>query len=364
MASTRVRTTVVVILLVFISALFVAMIRSFLVTLLLAAIFSALTQPLYRRLLDLLRGKRALASVMTLLVLLLIVVLPLLAFLGVLASQALSISQAAGPWIQKQIQEPDEFTQFLESLPGFDRLAPYKEEILSKLGQLVGFVGNFLVGGLSAATKLTVSFFFHLFLMLYSMFFFLTDGPAILRKILHYVPLGDEEEALMVDKFVSVSRATIKGTFIIGLVQGLLAGIAFAVAGIQGAVFWGTIMTVLSIIPGVGAAIVWFPAVVYLVVTGQVLTGVLLALFCGLVVGTADNFLRPRLVGRDVKMHELMILFSTLGGIVMFGVVGILLGPIIAALFVTIWEMYGVVSQDALPGTLEAGRGEGSNQKS
>lgn len=353
----------VVLLVVLITLLFVTMIRGFLMTLLLAAIFSGISQPLYKRLLRLLGGRRALASIMTLLMLLIVIVGPLLFFLGVLASEAFQISQAVGPWIEKQIHQPDKLSRLIDRIPGLDKIEPYRAQIMEKLGQVVGAMGNFLVNGLSATTRGTVSFFFHFFVLLYAMFFFLKDGGRILDKILYYVPLSEKDEARMVDKFVSVSRATLKGTLIIGVVQGALGGIGFAVAGIHGAVFWGTIMTVLSVIPGVGAALVWVPAVVYMVVTGKVVTGIILAVYCGAIVGTADNFLRPRLVGRDTSMGDLMILLGTLGGLVMFGVAGFIIGPILAALFVTIWEIYGVVFRDVLPQTASVGPGESRNNE-
>ncbi len=152
----------------------------------------------------------------------------------------------------------------------------------------------------------------------------------------------------MIDKFVSVSRATIKGTLVIGVVQGALAGAALAVAGIPSAVFWGTVMAVLSIIPGIGTGLVWVPSAIYLAATGRWLAAVLLVVWCALVVGSVDNVLRPRLVGRDTQMHDLLILFSTLGGLLLFGIVGVIIGPIIAALFVTIWDLYGAVFKDLL----------------
>ena len=163
----------------------------------------------------------------------------------------------------------------------------------------------------------------------------------------------------MLAKFTSVTRATLKGSLLIGLLQGTLAGIAFAVAGIHNAVFWGTVMAVLSVIPNVGAALVWIPAVVILILQGDPVTGIGLALFCGLVVGSLDNVLRPILVGKDTKMHELMIFFSTLGGILMFGLAGIFIGPVIASLFITIWEMYGVEFADVLPAVDPALTGPG-----
>jgi predicted PurR-regulated permease PerM len=160
----------------------------------------------------------------------------------------------------------------------------------------------------------------------------------------------------MLEKFVSVTRATLKGTVLIGLAQGVLGGLAFWAANVDGAIFWGTMMTVLSIIPGVGGALIWVPAAIILISTGEVWRGIALAAFCGLVVGSVDNLLRPRLVGQDTKMHELLILFSTLGGLLLFGVMGFILGPILAALFVTAWEMFGTAFRTALaePGSVAA----------
>lgn len=341
MIETRYRTPFFILLLVFVSAVFTAMIRQFLITIVLAGIFSALTYPLYMRLLALFRGRAFLASSCTLLILMLVIIAPLLGFLGMLVSEAIQVSDSAGPWIQKQMETPRDIPGILDKIPGIRGLKPYNEEILTRLGQLASEIGNFVVNSLSIATKRTVIFFFHFFLLLYTMMFFFVDGKRLLDTTMRYLPLAQGDKARLVDKFVSVSRATIKGTFVIGFVQGALAGLAFAVAGISGAAFWGTIMTILSIIPGVGTALVWVPGVIYLISTGRTAAGILLAAFCALVVGTADNVLRPRLVGRDTKMHDLLILFSTLGGILLFGAVGIIIGPIVAALFVTMWEIYG-----------------------
>ena len=185
--------------------------------------------------------------------------------------------------------------------------------------------------------------------MLYTMFFFLMDGDKLLHKILYYLPLHDQDERLMLNKFTSVTRATLKGTAVIGILQGGLAGIAFWVVGIPSSVFWGTIMAVLSIIPGIGTALVWGPAVIILAAGGDFLKAGGLGLFCALFIGSIDNLLRPILVGKDTQMHELMIFFGTLGGIFMFGIMGMFIGPIVAALFVTIWEIYGVAFKDILP---------------
>jgi len=346
MDAERFRRASLLILLALITAFFLAMIRSFLIVILLAAIFAGLAHPFYDRLRRTLGDRRGLASFITIFLLLLVVVVPLLTLLGVVAGQALTISEKVEPWIRVHLAQPD---LLLERIPGIERLTPYRDQILSKGAELVGGIGTILFNSISATTRGTVSFFFQFFLFLYTMFFFLMDGRSILRRVLHYLPLAERDERRMVDKFTSVTRATIKGTLVIGVLQGTLAGLAFRIIGIEGALFWGTIMTVLSVIPGIGTALVWIPAAVILFARGSVGSGIFLVLFCGLVVGSVDNVLRPRLVGRDTQMHELMILFGTLGGLLLFGVLGFIIGPILAALFVTIWDIYGHVFRDALP---------------
>ena len=130
--------------------------------------------------------------------------------------------------------------------------------------------------------------------------------------------------------------------------HGGLAGLAFWAVGIDGSVFWGAVMTFLSVIPAVGSALVWIPAVIILAALGHFLKAFLLLIFCGLLVGSVDNLLRPKMVGRDTRMHELLIFFGTLGGISLFGIIGFIIGPIVAALFTTIWEIYGETFKEYL----------------
>ena len=332
-----------------ISAIFFVMIRSFLMAIFLAALFSGLLYGVYRRFVRWFRGRESLASMVTILVFVFLLIVPVTAFLGLVTTQALEVSETVGPWIQQQASEPDELDHLLERLPFADVLEPYDEQVTEKVGEVAGLVGGFVVSKLAAATKGTVIFLFMLFVMLYAMFFFLKDGPSLLNRILYYMPLSPEAEDRMVEKFVSVTRATIKGTLVIGILQGALAGGAFAVVGIPAVAFWGTIMAVLSILPGVGIAIVWIPGAIYLAVIGKVGAAVGLTLWCALVAGTVDNLLRPRLVGRDTQMPDLLILLGTLGGLTLFGAVGLIIGPIVAALFVTVWEIYGETFKDVLP---------------
>ena len=336
-------------LVIFISALFLSMIRQFLMAIFLAGIFSALSYPLYRRFERWFRGRRSLASISTLLIIVFVVLLPLGGLLGIITAQAIKVGETVKPWVSQQISEPDAISKVLNALPFIDKIKPYREFIINKAGQMVGGLSEFLISRLQSVTLGTVNFLFMLFAMLYTMFFFLMDGQLLINKILYYLPLKDHDERRMLDKFTSVTRATLKGTAVIGILQGGLAGLAFAVVGINSAVFWGAIMAVLSFIPGIGSALVWGPAVIFLAATGHFVKAIGLGLFCAAVVGSIDNLLRPILVGRDTQMHELMIFFGTLGGIIMFGVVGVIIGPIIAALFVTVWEIYGMAFKEFLP---------------
>jgi predicted PurR-regulated permease PerM len=278
--------------------------------------------------------------------------------MGVVTAQALKVGQTVTPWVQEQITQPGEFHKLLSTLPFYDEIAPYSKIIWRKAGELIGTISRFLISSLSTATMGAVNLLFMAFAMLYTMFFFLMDGDKLLYKILYYLPLKNEDEHRILDKFTSVTRATLKGTAVIGILQGGLAGLAFWAVGIPSAVFWGTIMAVLSIIPGIGTALVWIPAVIVLAAGGNFLKAGGLAIYCALIVGSIDNLLRPVLVGKDTQMHELMIFFGTLGGIIMFGVMGMIIGPIVAALFITIWEIYGVAFKDFLPqvGSVRPGR--------
>jgi predicted PurR-regulated permease PerM len=237
----------------------------------------------------------------------------------------------------------------VERLPMIDDFIPSQEEIVTNVGTAVKAAGGYLASGASAITAGTAGFFLNFFVMIYAMFFFLKDGRQILERIFYYMPLSHEDELRMLERFVSVTRATVKGTLLIGLIQGGLAGIAFYFAGIDGAAFWGTIMVILSIIPGIGAALVWVPTVIYLFVIGQTMSAVLLGAWCAAVVGTIDNVLRPTLVGKDAEMPDLLILVGTLGGLFFFGPLGFIVGPIVCGLFLTAWDIYGAAFKEILP---------------
>ena len=186
----------------------------------------------------------------------------------------------------------------------------------------------------------TLQFFVSLGLMLYVAFFMLRDGHKLVDLMIRALPIGDERERLLFRKFTEVTRATIKGNLVVAAIQGSLGGIIFAILDIPGAVLWGVVMTVLSLIPVVGAGLIWVPVAIYLFAIGQWGEALVLAAFGALVIGLVDNVLRPILVGRDTKLPDYLVLLSTLGGFVLFGINGFVIGPLVAALFVSFWQIF------------------------
>ena len=350
MATTKFASKAVLLLFVVsISAVFMSLIHQFLLTIFMAALFSALSSPLYQRLLFLLKGREIAASLLTILIIVSLVLLPLTALVSVVVAQAIHVSESVTPWVEKFIEQPTIASDLLNRLPFYEQLLPHRDMILQKLGGLVDNASTLLINSFSSLTKVTFNAAIMSIVMLYTMFYFLIDGKTLLHKILYYIPLENKDEQQLLQRFTSVAKATIKGTLIIGIIQGSLCGTGFALAGIPSPVFWGCLMAVASIIPSIGTAIVWVPALLILLLNKDFGGAVTVGISCGLIAGNADNLIRPRLVGKDTEMHDLFILFSTFGGISMFGIIGIIVGPIIAALFVSIWEIYGVSFQEFLP---------------
>ncbi|MDZ4698699.1 MAG: AI-2E family transporter [Rhodothermales bacterium] len=335
------RRTFLLLLVIGITLLFLRMIDQYLITLLMAAIFTAMAHPLYVWMLRRVGGRRTPASLLTILIVLLLLVIPITAFLGIVAAEAANILTTIRPGIEQLLQQPNVIRDWVDRLPFAEYIEPYESEILVRLGDAVQRMGDFVILNIATVTTGTAIFFLHIGIMLYAMFFFLIDGKSLLDQILHYIPMRDGDKRLLVEKFVSVTRASLWGALLIGIMQGGLAGVAFAVAGIGGAVFWGTVMAVMSIIPLLGAAIVWIPGVIYLIATGKIGAGIGLAVWCMIVVGLADNLARPRLVGKDIQMPDLLVLLGIIGGLSLFGGIGLFIGPIIAALFVAVWDLYG-----------------------
>jgi predicted PurR-regulated permease PerM len=348
------RVVFLLLLVIGVSALFVAVAWPFLKTLLLAGLLAGICRPFYGRVAHLLGDRRSLAAIVTLIVLFALVAGPLSAFLSIVVREAVYVSDQAIPWVQNHFGATSTFDIHDWLARRFPRLADYipsQDQLMENFGTAAKSAGGLLVAAASRMTSGTAAFLLNGFVMVYALFFFLRDGEKIMEKIFYYMPLNHEDEERMLDQLTSITRATLKGTIVVGIVQGALIGFAFWLAGISSAAFWGTVMALLSMLPIVGAPLVWVPAIVYLFVTGQIFAGILLSAWCAAVVGVIDNVLRSVLVGSDAKIPDLLILVGTLGGLFLFGPIGFIVGPIVCGLFLTVWDIYGVTFKEILPPT-------------
>lgn len=220
-------------------------------------------------------------------------------------------------------------------LPFAEELKPHRAAIVERTQAIVEQVETFVVDTLSRATQGTLAFLLYLFVMLYAIFYFLIHGPALLKLVSEHLPLAYRHQREIAQRGVAVTRATLRSVLIIGAVQGVLGGIALAMAGIEGAVFWGLVIAVASTIPVVGTGLVLVPATFALLIRGDAGAALGLAAFSIIVVGGIDNLLHPYLVGHSARLPDLLVLVSTLGGLAMFGASGIIVGPVLAGVFLT-----------------------------
>jgi predicted PurR-regulated permease PerM len=266
-----------------------------------------------------------------------------------IVAQGIDVAGKLTPWLEELRQDPGAFQAELISRLELPRdWGPFIERGIEKVGAVSGQIGQYVLTWFSGAATGAAGFLLQLFVALYAMFFFLLGGRKLVEDLMYFVPVAPGARDRLIDRFALAAKAVLKGTFLIGLIQGALGGLAIWAAGIPGAVFWAAVIAVLSVLPGVGTALVWIPVSIYLFATGSATTGALYVLWNAGVVGSIDNLLRPRLVGKDIQLPDLMILLGTLGGLKIFGAAGLVVGPIVAALFVTIWQIYGVVFADYL----------------
>lgn len=344
-------------LLALVTLAFFALLLDFLQPIFWAAILAVIFHPLHVWFLKLVRQRRTSASFLTLVVITITVIIPAW-FIA-----ASVVSEATGLYNRVQSGEVDLgrlINWARNTLPVinsfFDSIGVTPEEITAKISSAVLTSSQF-VGSLAVSTGQNVVRFAVMFLlMLYVLFFFIRDGDKLLEMLIVALPFGDERERALLAKFAEVSRATIKGTLVIGLIQGGLGGLIFWILGIQGAAFWGVVMVILSLLPVVGASFIWLPAALLMIANGQYVSAAVLVGFGVLVIGLIDNVLRPLLVGRDTRMPDYVILLSTLGGLTVFGPSGFVIGPIIAALFLTIWVMFAREHSSASVDALQATR--------
>ncbi|AZT82956.1 AI-2E family transporter [Marinobacter sp. NP-4(2019)] len=302
-----------------------------------ALIFYPVREALSRRLGD----RPNVVALLTLTICMVIVVIPVIILVTSLIAEGLGLYQK----IQSGEIQPGEYIDKVnQSFPAIEAFLAQFDIDFSELRDraVSAFLGGsqFLARQALGFGQNTFQFFLGLALMVYLAFFLIRDGNKLVELMIRALPLGDERERLLFAKFAEVTRATVKGNLLIAIIQGALGGLIFWILGITGALLWGVVMAIVSLIPAIGASLVWVPVAIYLFAAGDVVAAIVLTAFGAIVIGLADNVLRPILVGRDTKLPDYIVLLSTLGGIVMFGINGFVMGPLVAALFMAFWGIF------------------------
>lgn len=336
-------------LLVLVSVLFFNLIKIFLVPILLAAVFTSLFYPTYERLMKVFRNNRSLSAAVCCMLLLLGLLVPIYIVTDLVSREAIDLFNTAVPKVKEIIQEGDQGPLGkLKTHPLFKRFNPETFDWQKSVQDIAKNATNIIAKVINKTSRGTFQVVTDLFITFFTMFYFFRDGDKLIQRIKYLSPLDDVYEEGLIHRFVSVSRATIKGTLVIGVVQGTLGGLTLWICGVSSPVLWGVVMVILSIIPLVGSWLVLYPAALIQLVTGHIWQGLAIAIITFVIIGNIDNVLRPRLVGRDAGMHDLMIFFSTLGGLSVFGIMGFIIGPVIAVFFLTILDIYSIEFKSTL----------------
>ena len=299
--------------------------------------------PLYRRLLKKMGGRRNLAALATLLLAMIVVIIPLTMVTVSLVEEVSLVSQKVR---SGDISFASYFQQVIRVIPHWalnlmDRFG---------LGDVDGLISQVQTaaskGSQAIATQAvsigqnTFEFLVSFGIMLYLLFFMLRDGGELSRKVRESLPLAKPHTHYLLNKFTTVIRATIKGNIAVAASQGIIGGTTFYFMGLQGSLLWGVLMAFLSLLPAVGAALIWGPVAIYFLAVGMIGKGLGLVFVGVFVIGLVDNILRPLLVGKDTQMPDYVVLMSTIGGISLFGINGFVIGPVIAALFMAAWDLF------------------------
>lgn len=306
-------------------------------------ILAILFAPLHRKLLRRMPRRTNLAALSTLALCLVVVILPMTAITISLIQEATVVYERMR---SGQLNFGLYLQQIISALPGWavnllERLnLTSVSELQEKFSSVAVQASQFVAAQALSIGQNTLEFVVSFGIMLYLLFFLLRDGNSLALRIGQATPLDEAHKRQLVDKFTTVIRATVKGNIVVAASQGALGGLIFWILGIQGPVLWGVLMAFLSLLPAVGAGLIWLPVAIYFLATGAVWQGVVLIAYGVFVIGLVDNVLRPILVGKDTKMPDYVVLISTLGGMALFGLTGFVIGPVIAALFIATWDLF------------------------
>lgn len=299
--------------------------------------------PLNERLLAMMPGRASTAALITLAIIIAIVVIPALVIGVLLVQEASALYEQlrgghidfAAMFAQAETLMPKWASGALERVGVTDF-----DDIRDRMASGIAASFQWLAGQALSIGQSTFGFFATMSVALYLLFFLLRDGRDMAAMIDNAVPLPQQIRRELAEKFVTVTRATINGSVVVAIVQGMIGGIIFSLLDIPGALLWGVVMAFFSLLPAIGTGLVWVPVAIYLLASGAVWQGAVL-IGCGVfIIGMVDNVLRPILVGRDTRIPDYLVLISTLGGLEIFGFNGIVIGPVIASVFLSVWEIF------------------------
>ncbi|XLQ20006.1 MAG: AI-2E family transporter [Candidatus Moraniibacteriota bacterium] len=329
-------------LLVFASFAAFLLIKPFLIPIFVAALLAVIFAKPYNFFLKKLKSSVA-ASIIMLCVVTITIILPFI-FVG-----GLVFNEVADVIIENSSEESsmqssiEKVMNIVIQAPVFNVVLERAEEYVNgpEIGNLIKNVANNSISFIQTAYKGIINSTIAVFVMFFTLFYFFIDGKKIVKKIMDLSPMRNTHEQKLIDEFISMTRATLKGTVVIGFIQGAIGGIAFAIAGVISPILWTVIMVIMGVIPAVGAGLIIFPAAMIMFLLGNIWQSIFL-LIVGIFVSTIDNVLRPKLVGKDVQMHSLAVFFATIGGLKLFGIMGFIIGPIIVALMLAMWKIYAL----------------------
>ena len=323
-----------------ITILFAIILWNFFLPILWAIVLSILFYPLRNYLIDK-KYNPSLVSFLTIIVIVILVLIPGFIIFTVIGSESLLVLNKIESGEYNLGQLVNWFNALVPNLiDRLDSIGLNTNQLIEQLNNIGVGATKFIVSLLMSTGQNLLQFFLSFFIMIYLLFFFLRDGENIIKSCIESFPMDDNQERFLIEKFSTVIKATVKGTILIAIAQGSIGGLILLFLDIEGSILWGAMMALFSILPGIGASIIWLPIALALIFNGALLKGLILIISGIFIIGLIDNLLRPYLVGKETNLPDYLILLSTLGGITIFGLSGFIIGPVVTALFIALWSTF------------------------
>ena len=323
-----------------ITILFAIILWNFFLPILWAIVLSILFYPLRNYLIEK-KYNPSLVSFLTIIVIVILVLIPGFIIFTVIGSESLLVLNKIESGEYNLGQLVNWFNALVPNLiDRLDSIGLNTNQLIEQLNNIGVGATKFIVSLLMSTGQNLLQFFLSFFIMIYLLFFFLRDGENIIKSCIESFPMDDNQERFLIEKFSTVIKATVKGTILIAIAQGSIGGLILLFLDIEGAILWGAMMALFSILPGIGASIIWLPIALALIFNGALLKGLILIISGIFIIGLIDNLLRPYLVGKETNLPDYLILLSTLVGITIFGLSGFIIGPVVTALFIALWSTF------------------------